>query len=199
MIVIKDLSTMDYATVLNSMQEFTAKRTEATPDEIWFCEHPAVFTLGRHADPNHILNAHDIPVIHTDRGGQVTFHGPGQLMVYCLFDLKRRKIGVAQLVCQLERLIIKTLQDFKIKAECHKGMPGVYVNGAKICSIGLRVQHGRTYHGLALNVNMDLTPFSFINPCGYKALAMTQIADFVPGVSLTEAKEKLSQHLRAQL
>jgi lipoyl(octanoyl) transferase len=187
-VVVKDLGLIKYGEALAQMQAFSDTRTADTPDELWLCEHPPVFTLGRHADAKHILNAHNIPIAHTDRGGQVTYHGPGQLMVYCLFDLKRKKKGIAEFVCELEAGIIRVLKDFGINAACEKGRPGVYVDHAKICSIGLRVKHGCTYHGLALNINMDLKPFGDINPCGYENLAVTQIANFAPDVTIQQVR-----------
>ncbi len=189
--IIKDLHLIQYGEALAQMQAFTENRNADTPDELWLCEHPPVFTLGRHADAKHILNAYDIPIEHTDRGGQVTYHGPGQLMVYCLFDLRRKKKGIAEFVCDLEAKIINVLKEFGINATCEKGRPGVYVDHAKICSIGLRVKHGFTYHGLALNINMDLKPFSDINPCGYENLAVTQMADFVADVTVWQVKAAL--------
>ena len=195
--IVKDLGLMQYGEALAQMQAFTESRNADTPDELWLCEHPPIFTLGRHADAKHILNAHHIPIEHTDRGGQVTYHGPGQLMVYCLFDLKRKKKGIAEFVCDLEARIIRVLKDFGISAACEKGRPGVYVDHAKICSIGLRVKHGCTYHGLALNINMDLKPFGYINPCGYENLAVTQIADFVLDVSPEQIKVAIIQLLEA--
>lgn len=195
--VIKDLGQLSYQDVLVKMQHFTQERLATTPDEIWLCEHPPVFTLGRHGDPSHIFDTHEIPVVLTDRGGQVTYHGPGQLLIYCLFDLKRGKLGVAQFVCKLEGIIIKVLEEFGLHAMRRKGMPGVYVDSAKICSIGLRVQHGCAYHGLALNIDMDLTPFSYINPCGYQNLAVTQVAALVPGVTFLQVKHNVLDHFKS--
>lgn len=195
MFSVKNLNQINYQDALQKMQSFTTHRTPDTPDEIWLCEHPPVFTLGRHADPSHILNAHNIPIIKTDRGGQVTYHGPGQLMVYCLLDLKRKNLGVKDLVCYLETAVIATLKELGIPATRRKNMPGVYVHDAKICAIGLRVTHGYTYHGLALNINMDLTPFYDINPCGYEALTVTQIAEFLPEITPAKVSEVLLKHL----
>lgn len=204
MLLIKEeIQSVSYEDALKAMQDFTAKRAANTQDEIWFCEHPPVFTLGRHADPSHILNPHNIPVIKSDRGGQVTYHGPGQLLVYFLLDLKRKKMGVAELVCRIEKTVIQVLQEFGIKAQCDQGRPGVYVlkdnKLNKICSLGLRVKNGYTYHGLALNINMDLKPFSYINPCGYKDLAMTQISEFIPGTTVEQVKQKIQQTIKATL
>ena len=192
---VRDLACVDYLKTLANMQAFTTARSATTPDEIWLCEHFSVFTLGRHADPSHILNAHAIPIVQTDRGGQVTYHGPGQLMVYLLLDLKRRKLGVAALVQQIENIVIQTLAAFNIPAITHTHMPGVYVSKnssvAKICSLGLRVKQGYTYHGLALNIAMDLHPFSYINPCGYQDLAMSQMQDFDQKIKVETVKASL--------
>lgn len=196
MLIIKEeIKTIDYQAALKAMQDFAESRTHNTPDEIWFCEHPPVFTLGRHADPNHILNAKQIQIVQSDRGGQVTYHGPGQLIVYFLFDLRRRKWGVAEFVCKIEKAVIKILKDFGIEAKCEQGRPGVYVEKnkklTKICSLGLRVKNGCTYHGLALNVNMDLKPFTSINPCGYKDLEMSQMLDFITTITLSDVHQRM--------
>lgn len=193
--IVKDLGLIHYGEALAQMQAFSDTRTADTPDELWLCEHPPVFTLGRHADAKHILNAKNIPIEHTDRGGQVTYHGPGQLMVYCLFDLRRQKKGIAEFVCELEASIIKVLKEFGINGACEAGRPGVYVDHAKICSIGLRVKHGCTYHGLALNINMDLQPFSNINPCGYENLAVTHMAQISPDVTVQQVKAAIAHDL----
>lgn len=166
----------DYMTAWDAMRSFTDDRTPETPDEVWLIEHPPVYTLGQNGKPEHILNPGNIPVIHVDRGGQVTYHGPGQLMLYALIDLRRKKIGVRDLVTALEQSVIAMLSEYGITANAKPDAPGVYVNGAKICSLGLRVRRGCSYHGLALNVAMDLKPFAGINPCGYTNLTMTQIS-----------------------
>ena len=153
-------------------------------DEIWLLEHDAVFTLGTAADPSHVLNPGDIPIVQTDRGGEVTFHGPGQLVIYFLLDIKKRKIGPKSLVSDLQTLIQNILSRFSIESNCVDGAPGVYVEEKKIASIGLRISKGRTYHGISLNVNMDLEPFSRINPCGYEGLKVTQISDFDSNITL---------------
>lgn len=176
----------DYLPVFQAMKEFTLHRTHDTPDEIWLLEHKPVFTQGQAGKSEHILNPHDIPVIQSDRGGQVTYHGPGQLMIYPLLDLKRYGLGVRDAVDLLENLIVKLLQGYDIEARGDQKARGVYVGDAKIASIGLRIRKGYSYHGLSLNVKMDLTPFSYINPCGFKALAITQISDFSPSITLTE-------------
>jgi lipoyl(octanoyl) transferase len=175
-IIYKNLGNLNYSEALDAMRVFTHKRTALTPDEIWFCEHPPVFTYGKFGDLSHILNPQDIPVIPTDRGGQVTYHGPGQLMIYMLIDLRRRKIGIKQWVSFIENLILLLLKDFDISGERIPEKPGIYVENQKICSIGLRVTHGCCYHGAALNLDMDLGPFTQINPCGYPNQPITDLA-----------------------
>ncbi len=163
------------------MQRFTDARTAHTPDELWFLEHPPVFTLGMAGHREHLLAPGDIPVVPTDRGGQVTYHGPGQLVVYALIDLRRSGLGARDLVTALETSVIHYAAQLGITAAARREAPGVYVEGRKIASVGIRIRRGASYHGLALNVNMDLAPFERINPCGYAGLAMTQLADHVPG------------------
>jgi lipoyl(octanoyl) transferase len=158
------------------MQQFTDARDAATDDELWLLEHDPVYTLGMNADAAHVLDAGDIPVVRIDRGGQVTYHGPGQLVIYPLIDLRRARLGVRELVTALEAAVIELAARHGIAAACRASAPGVYVAGAKLASVGLRVRRGGSYHGLALNVNMDLAPFGRINPCGYAGLAMTQLA-----------------------
>ena len=157
---------------------------ESFNDQIWLLQHPPVYTLGTAADPSHVLNPGDIPVIQTDRGGEVTFHGPGQLVIYFLLDIKQKKMGPKTLVANLQNLIQKILQHYAIESSFVEGAPGVYVGDKKIASIGLRISKGRSYHGISLNVDMDLTPFSFINPCGYEGLEVTQISNFDSNVTL---------------
>jgi lipoyl(octanoyl) transferase len=161
---------------------------ESFKDQIWLLEHPPVYTLGTAADLSHVLNPGDIPVIQTDRGGEVTFHGPGQLIIYFLLDIKQKKIGPKTLVANLQNLIQKILQHYSIESSFVEGAPGVYVGEKKIASIGLRISKGRTYHGISLNVDMDLTPFSLINPCGYEGLEVTQISDFDSNVTLEDVE-----------
>jgi len=173
---VKWLGKVDYEPTWREMQRITDTRDEHTPDEIWLLEHPPVFTLGLNADASHVLAAGDIPVVKIDRGGQVTYHGPGQLVVYPLIDIRRAGLGVRDLVTALERAVISYCKSLGITAECRKNAPGVYVDGRKIASVGLRIRRGASYHGLAFNVNMDLEPFSRINPCGYAGLQMTQLA-----------------------
>ena len=193
--VIKRLGRVDYEATWRAMQDFTQSRDASTRNEIWLLEHPPVFTLGLAGKPEHVLNAGDIPVIQTDRGGQVTYHGPGQLVVYLLLDLRRRGLGVRELVRRMEAALISLLAGYDIRAERKVGAPGVYVNGAKIAALGLRVRRGASYHGLALNVDMDLEPFSRINPCGYPGLAVTQLKDFGIRDNLQEVGERLLEHL----
>jgi len=173
---VKWLGRVPYEPTWRAMQEFTAKRGPDTPDELWLLEHESVYTLGMNADAAHVLAAGDIPVVRIDRGGQVTYHGPGQLVVYPLIDLRRARRGVRDLVTALERAVIALAAAHHIEARCRERAPGVYVDGAKLASVGLRVRRGGSYHGLALNVNMNLEPFRRINPCGYPGLAMTQLA-----------------------
>lgn len=182
-----------------AMKSFTASRDETTVDELWCLEHPRVFTQGQAGKAEHILLPGDIPVIQVDRGGQVTYHGPGQLVVYLLIDLTRRKLGVRSLVDEIEQAIVRTLADYDIEAAPRSDAPGVYVNGAKIASLGLRVRKGCSFHGLALNVNMDMEPFSRINPCGYAGMSMSQVSNFVPGVSVYDVEQHLVKELVAGL
>lgn len=198
-LIIRDLGRRDYEPVWREMQAFTASRGPDTPDELWVVEHPAVFTLGLNGKAEHLLNPGNIPVISVDRGGQVTYHGPGQLVIYTLLDLQRRHLGVKELVRQLEQAIVNLLADFGVEAIGREDAPGVYVAGAKIAALGLRVKQGRTYHGLALNVAMDLTPFSRINPCGYTGMAVTQTRDVGISAPLSELRDRLLEHLRSVL
>lgn len=174
---IRPLTKREYNETWQAMREFTDNRTSDTSDEIWLIEHPPVYTLGQAGKPEHILNPGNIPIVKTDRGGQVTYHGPGQLVVYPLIDLRRRQLGVRELVTLLEQTIVDLLADYGITAAARPDAPGVYVNGAKICSIGLRIRRGCSYHGIAFNIAMDLKPFSGINPCGYRNLAITQLSE----------------------
>lgn len=175
--VTRALGRADYETVWRSMQAFTKARGQDTADELWFVEHPPVFTLGLAAKPEHVLDAGPIPVVRIDRGGQVTWHGPGQLVAYVLLDLRRAGVGVKELVRRLEQSVIDLLAGYGIRGERRAGMPGVYVAGAKIAAVGLRVSRGCSFHGIALNVDADLSAFARINPCGYPGLAATRLAD----------------------
>ena len=190
----------EYSRTFEAMKAFNDARNEETEDELWLVEHLPVFTQGLAGKPEHLLIRDDIPVVQIDRGGQITYHGPGQLVVYTMIDFKRRKTGVRTIVSALENSIIATLAEYGISAAADPKRPGVYVDGRKIASLGLRIKNGSVYHGLALNVDMDLAPFTHINPCGYAGLEMTQIADWVqPPPALAEVAEKLTRHLRAQL
>ena len=175
-LIIRWLERQDYQTCWHAMQQFTQQRGGDTVDEIWLLEHHPVFTQGQNGKPEHLLNVGDIPVVQTDRGGQVTYHGPGQLMVYVLIDLKRKKLNVRQFVSALEQSVIDLLAQHGVSANAKCDAPGVYVDGKKLCSIGLRVRRGCTYHGIAFNIDMDLSPFNRINPCGFSELEMTQFA-----------------------
>jgi lipoyl(octanoyl) transferase len=187
--VIRHLGLVEYQGTWERMQRFTQERTGETPDELWFLEHPPVFTLGMAGRREHLLTPGDIPVVMTDRGGQVTYHGPGQLVVYALLDLRRAGLGVRDLVTALEQSVIHYAATLGVTAAARREAPGVYVKGRKLASVGIRIRRGSSYHGLALNVNMDLEPFSRINPCGYAGLAMAQLADLaaVPDVHVAAA------------
>lgn len=175
------------------MKQFTSERDEHTVDELWLLEHHPVYTQGQAGKVEHVLNACAIPVVQTDRGGQVTYHGPGQLVAYVLMDIRRCNMSIRTLVCQLEKLLILLLNHYNITGHTRCGAPGVYVNEKKIASIGLRVKNGCTYHGIALNVAMDLSPFSGINPCGYAQLQMTQMQDFIAGVNVEQVNKQFTQ------
>ena len=190
MIHVRSLGLQPYIPVWQDMKTFTASRSNNTEDELWLLEHLPVYTQGQTGKKEHILNPGTIPIIQTDRGGQVTYHGPGQLVAYVLMDIRRRAMGIRTLVCQLERTLMQFLLHFDIRAETCQGAPGVYVDNKKIASVGLRVKNGCTYHGIALNVAMDLTPFAGINPCGYEKLAMTQIQDAKPDIHMNEVIEQ---------
>ena len=181
-IQIRQLGLQPYEPVSQAMHEFTDTRDETTADEIWLVEHERVFTQGQVGKAEHVLVPGDIPVIQSDRGGQVTYHGPGQQVMYVLLNLKRRKLGVRELVTILEQTVVNTLAELGIEAYPRADAPGVYVDGRKICSLGLRIRKGCSFHGLALNIDMDLSPFLRINPCGYAGLEMTQVSSLRPGV-----------------
>lgn len=196
----RDLGCMEYEPTWRRMQAFTQERDASTPDEIWFLEHPPVFTLGLNGKPEHVLAAGDIPVVNIDRGGQVTYHGPGQLVVYPLIDLKRRKLGIRALVEALENAVIDTLAEFDIEAESRRDAPGVYTReGAKIAALGLRVRRNCSYHGLAFNIAMDLEPFQRINPCGYAGMQVTQVADLNGPSSINTVADALKPYLLRRL
>ncbi|MGH8084016.1 MAG: lipoyl(octanoyl) transferase LipB [Lysobacter sp.] len=195
---LRDLGRQPYEPVWRAMQAFTDARDEATADELWLVEHEPVFTLGQAGKPEHVLAPGDIPVIHVDRGGQVTYHGPGQIVLYPLLDLRRLKLGVREYVCRIEQSIIDTLGDWNIEAVRREGAPGVYVAGAKIAALGIRVRRGCTFHGLAFNIAMDLSPFLRINPCGYEGLRVTSMVDLGGPSGLDAVKPALVGHLAAQ-
>jgi lipoyl(octanoyl) transferase len=202
-LIIRQLGLTDYEPIWRAMQSFTSSRDADAPDEIWVLSHRPVFTQGQAGKPEHVLAAGDIPVLQIDRGGQVTYHGPGQLVIYVLIDLRRADIGVRELVSMIELAIIEALSALKIEAGLKTGAPGVYVGESKIASLGLRIRRGCSYHGTSLNVAMDLEPFTRINPCGYQGLAVTQVIDQAPANTpeyLMETMEKLVlQHLMVQL
>lgn len=189
----------DYVPRWHAMQRFTDERKESTPDEVWFCEHPPVFTLGLNAAPEHLLAPGDIPVVKIDRGGQVTFHGPGQLMVYPLIDIRRANIGVRQLVTALEQSVVDLAAEYDVSAASDPCAPGVYVAGAKLASVGLRIRRGASFHGMALNVDVDLEPFSRINPCGYQGLEMTDLRRLGINLSLEQTAARLMPHFLRHL
>lgn len=198
--LIKHLGRVEYEPTYQAMVTFTDTRTDETVDELWIVEHPPVFTQGMAGKPEHLLQHSQIPVVQVDRGGQITYHGPGQLVVYTMIDFKRRHITVRDLVSRLENSIIATLAQFGIAAHNDPKRPGVYVAERKIASLGLRIKRGSVYHGLALNVNMDLTPFHQINPCGYAGLEMVQMAELVsPTPELNQVADILADHLQQQL
>ena len=194
-LIIKNLGLQSYLPVRQAMQDFSAQRKSDTNDEIWLLEHQPVFTLGKNGKAEHLLERSDIPLINIDRGGQITYHGPGQLIVYLLIDIKRRGLGVRRLVTLIEQSIINTLADYQLNAYAKKEAPGVYIDEAKIAAVGLRIKKGCSFHGLSLNISMDMTPFKTINPCGYKDLQIVQLADFIKDVQLSQVQEKLLSYL----
>jgi lipoyl(octanoyl) transferase len=191
----RDLGLSDYEPIWQAMKRFTDGRTRETADEIWLVQHPPVFTQGQSGKPEHLLLPGDIPVVQVDRGGQVTYHGPGQLVAYLLLDVRRLGFGVRELVTRIEHSLIDLLAGYGVSAAAKADAPGVYVDGAKIASLGLRIRNGCSFHGLALNVDMDLDPFKRINPCGYAGLAMTQLREQAGPIEFAE----VSARLRAQL
>jgi lipoyl(octanoyl) transferase len=198
-VIVRWLGRVEYAPTWQAMQRFTDERTAATPDELWLLEHPPVFTLGMAADPGHVLAAGEIPVVQTDRGGQVTYHGPGQLVAYPLLDIRRLGLPVRTLVMQLEQAVIDLVAAHGIQALGRRDAPGVYVDGAKLASVGLRVRRGASYHGLALNVDMDLTPFARINPCGMAGLAVTSLAQLGISLDVEIAGKEFARRFAARL
>lgn len=197
--LVKNLGLQPYSIIYNAMHQFTQQRDADTQDEIWLVEHPAIFTQGKVGKAEHLLHQTNIPVFQTDRGGQITYHAPGQQIMYILIDLKRLKMGIRDTVSALENSVINTLNDYHISAVAKPDAPGVYVNEQKICSLGLHIQHGCTLHGLALNVDMDLSPFNNINPCGYAGLKMTQVKAFLSDINPEEIRSKLVNYFIDQL
>ncbi len=199
---ISDLGLQDYQSTWQSMVQFTEQRSNTSHDQIWLVEHPPVYTMGLAAKKEHILHSGNIPIVNTDRGGQITYHGPGQIVVYLLIDLKRRNIGIKTLVQTIELSLIKLLNDYSITAHTIDKAPGVYVKNSKIAALGLRVRRNGCYHGLSLNIDMDMTPFSGINPCGYPGLKVIQLKDLKPTISTNNIKDiqhKLLKHLLTQI
>lgn len=196
---IRDLGRTDYEPVWRDMQRFTNDRGPCTPDELWFTEHEPVFTLGVNAAREHLLAPGDIPVVQIDRGGQVTYHGPGQLMIYPLIDIRRAGLGVRELVTALEQSVVELAAESGIEAAARADAPGVYVTGRKLASVGLRIRRGASFHGMALNVDMDIEPFSRINPCGFRDLEVIDLARLGVTLSLEDARERLTPHLLRQL
>jgi len=196
---IKFLGTVDYEKTWHAMQHFTAQRTPETRDEIWLLQHPPTYTQGQAGLPEHLLNARQIPVVKIDRGGQITYHGPGQIVAYLLLDLRRWKINVRQLVRLMEQSVINILADYNIVASGRIDAPGVYVGDAKIAALGLKIKQSCCYHGLSFNIDMDLTPYDFINPCGYQGLRVTQLKDFGISTPLAQMEQLLASQLLALL
>lgn len=199
MIHIRKLGLVDYESTLVSMTEFTDRRSPDTSDELWLLEHNPVFTLGLAAQHSHVLAPGEIPVVQVDRGGQVTYHGPGQLVAYTLIDLKRARLTIRDLVSALENAVIDTVAAYGIEACNRRDAPGVYVNEAKLASVGLRIRHGCSYHGLALNVDMDLAPFARINPCGFEGMQMTQLASLGGPLDMERVANDLGRCLQESI
>ena len=198
-LLVRDFGLADYQACWTAMREFSVARAPTTDDELWTVQHPAVFTLGRAGKPEHILAAGDIPVVHSDRGGQVTYHGPGQLVIYTLLDTHRLGVGPRELVRRLEQGVIDALAGFGINAQRRAGAPGVYVEDAKVAALGLRLRNGMSYHGLALNVDLDLEPFLRINPCGYAGLRVTRLADLGVALDCTAVTARVLPYLARAL
>jgi lipoyl(octanoyl) transferase len=195
---VRQLGLCKYEPVWRAMQEFTDRRDESSVDQLWLVQHPPVFTQGQAGKAEHVLAPGDIPVIQVDRGGQVTYHGPGQIVAYPLVDIRRKGIGVREFVKHIEEAIICVLDQYGVVGERLEGAPGIYVKGEKIASLGLRVRHGRSFHGLAFNIDMDLEPFQRINPCGYQGLRVTQLKEFAPLV-FSEVENRLLESIAEQL
>ncbi len=197
--IIKDLGLVDYQPVVDKMREFTLSRDADTEDELWLLEHQPVFTQGANGQAEHVLDLHDIPLVATDRGGQVTYHGPGQLIAYPLIDLRRYKSGVREMVSRLEQTVISMLSDFDIDAYARKDAPGVYVDERKIASLGLRVKRGACYHGVSFNIDMDLTPFSYINPCGQAGMEVIDLTSLGIKLDMADAKQQFISAFNKQM
>ena len=195
---IKDLGLVDYLPTVDAMQSFTLERQADTEDQLWLLEHSPVFTQGANGDAAHILMDSAIPVVSTDRGGQVTYHGPGQLVVYTLIDLRRAGIGVRQMVTNIEQTVVNLLAQYSVDAYARQDAPGVYVDERKIASLGLRVKRGACYHGVSLNIDMDLTPFSYINPCGYAGMEVIDMRSLGIDITMTEAKQQFVSAFQQQ-
>ena len=196
MIKVLSKGLQDYLKTWEEMKFFTENRDPDTLDELWTLEHNSVFTQGLSGKPEHLLKATQIPIVQSDRGGQITYHAPGQLVIYCLIDIKRLGIGIKKMVSMIEQSLIELLSSYDIKAHTLMGAPGVYVNDSKIAALGLKVKHGRTYHGLSLNIDMDLSPYKLINPCGYSDLKVTQMRNLTDNIlSISDIQHELSEHL----
>ncbi|MAZ05433.1 MAG: octanoyltransferase [Halomonas sp.] len=198
-LIVRSLGEQPYLETWEAMKTFTANRDDTVADELWCLEHPRVYTQGQAGKAEHILAPGDIPVIQVDRGGQVTYHGPGQLVVYLMIDLSRKKLGIRSLVDEIEQAIVRTLAGLGVESAPRPDAPGVYVGDSKIASLGLRVRRGCSFHGLALNVDMDMEPFQRINPCGYAGMAMCQLRDFVAGARVADVQKRLAEHLAGGL
>ena len=194
-VIVKNLGLQEYQPIWSAMQDFTLQRNADSYDEIWLLEHQSVFTVGRNGQPEHILETSHIPIINIDRGGQITYHGPGQLVIYLMLDIKRRHLGVRKLITLIEQSIIDTLRDYQINAYAKKEAPGVYIDDSKIAALGLRIKKGCTFHGLSLNIAMDLSPFKQINPCGYKNLKIVQLSDYIHDIKLSQVQQKMITYL----
>jgi len=195
-IKVRSKGLQDYLITWEEMKSFTENRDSDTLDELWTLEHNSVFTQGLSGKSKHLLKETQIPIIQSDRGGQITYHAPGQLIIYCLIDIKRLGIGIKKMVSIIEQSLIELLSSYDITAHTLKGAPGVYVNDSKIAALGLKVKHGRTYHGLSLNIDMDLSPYTLINPCGYSDLKVTQMRNLTNNiVNISDIKHELSEHL----
>lgn len=197
--IVKDLGVADYASTCQAMQDFTSSRQAQTEDELWLLEHPPVFSQGSNGKEEHLLNLGDIPLVQSDRGGQVTYHGPGQLIAYTLFDLKRYGIGVRDMVTRLEQCVISLLAEQGLSAYSDADAPGVYIEGGKIASLGLRVKRGACYHGISLNVDMNLSPFLSINPCGYQGMEMIDLKGVGCHLTMAQVKQQFVAELTAQM